>query len=336
MPSLVVKCGSLTVLFADLVNFIAYSVKNKYGGDSAPRTSFFVNIVKGDVFVLKWDAKMEAFEILGRGDAAPYVEGVKTFQFDANLGTYPHEKKGQWSQLSEHITNDLVLKLQPIGAQIVASGKALTREEQRQLDEAMQEMGIQDESRQEEIDKFVSEAQCYYTTVPRALIPRGSTPAQITSIHMDRSPVLEHMIQKNYNGDSILILGEMQFSFVCFLLGQSFEAFEQWKTILELLLHCESAVYDMRRVSFWLAFIKAFEHQLAEAPDDFFIDIVEGKNILHHSLCDFFEITSDQQTPEPVAEASSCLKEFAEDRFGIPFDGSGVYDGDEAPAIVEV
>ena len=300
---------------------IISSVKSKYGGDSAPRTSLFVNFGKGEVVVVRWDSKLEEFSILGRDDASPYVKSVKEFHFDANLGVYPAEEVEKWQGLSNHISASLVARLQPIGAHIAASGKMLTNEERRQIDEAMEEMGVEDSLRTEEIEKFSSERQCYYTTVPKKqVLPKGSTPAQITALHMDKSPILETMISNSYGNNSEEFIGEVQFSFVCFLLGQSFESFEQWKSLLILALGCESAVYDPKRTSFWLDFLQSLRCQLIEAPEDFFIDVVEGNNFLHHSLCDFFEITKDPCTPEILQEEIKSFHDFVEDRFGIPFD----------------
>jgi A1 cistron-splicing factor AAR2 len=324
----------LTISYWPLSTY--YSARSKYGGDAAPRTSFFLNVTPGDVLVLRWDPKVETFRFLQKDESDPYVKSVKTFEFDGNLGTYPHEMKGKWTPLSCHLTPALVAQLQPIGVQIVTTGKALSGEERRQIDEAMEEMGLEESTREEELEVLMSDTQCYFTTIPRVRPPTGSTPSQVTAMNMDRSPVLDHMIEKDYDGNPNLFLGELQFSFVSFLLGQSFEGFEQWKSLVSLALSCESALYSVKRVSFWLDFLKVLETQLSEAPEDFFIDIVEGKNFLHHSLCDFFEIASDPGTPEPVAEAAEALKNFVEDRFGVPFDFTEAHGDDDGPTYVEM
>ena len=43
--------------------------------------------------------------------------------------------------------------------------------------------------------------------------------------------------------DYRLLLGEYQFSFVCFLIGQCFDAFEHWKKLTALLCSCDDAVF---------------------------------------------------------------------------------------------
>lgn len=279
-----------------------------------------MNLERGEVKVLKWDVKEEQFNILGRDEASAYVKGVKEFAFDGSLGAYPQERLEKWKHLSNFLTPELCAKIQPIGAFIAATGKALTREEQRQLDEAMDEMGLAETERQKET--FSLETPCYYSDIPRSVIPENATPAQITMANMDKSAVLELLANKSYDGNWNLVLGELQFAFVCFLLGQSFESFEQWKKLLSLLLGCESAVYEAKRETFWIDFLNVLELHLREAPDDFFIDIVEGNNFLHAGLIDFFEIAEDESTTLHLVERVATFKSFVEDRFGIPLDSN--------------
>ena len=39
-------------------------------------------------------------------------------------------------------------------------------------------------------------------------------------------------------------LAELQFSFVCFLVGQHYDSFENWKQILKLFCQCDKALSD--------------------------------------------------------------------------------------------
>ena len=38
------------------------------------------------------------------------------------------------------------------------------------------------------------------------------------------------------------VLAELQFSFVCFLCGQHYDSFEQWKVLLRLICSCDEAM----------------------------------------------------------------------------------------------
>jgi A1 cistron-splicing factor AAR2 len=73
--------------------------------------------------------------------------------------------------------------------------------------------------------------------------------------------LLESVLSKEYKDSEDLLLGELQFSFVAFLMGQSLESFMQWKSIVSLLLGCTSAPFQTRSQLF-TKFIKVIYHQL--------------------------------------------------------------------------
>lgn len=51
----------------------------------------------------------------------------------------------------------------------------------------------------------------------------GMTPHQLTALNLDKTAVLEDLIQRKYQGKSDGLLGELQFSFLAFLMGHSLE-----------------------------------------------------------------------------------------------------------------
>lgn len=76
--------------------------------------------------------------------------------------------------------------------------------------------------------------------------------------------------------------GELQFAFVCFLLGNVYEAFEHWKRLLNLLCRSEEAMAKHRTL--YISLISVLYHQLGEIPADFFVDIVSQDNFLTSTL----------------------------------------------------
>lgn len=57
----------------------------------------------------------------------------------------------------------------------------------------------------------------------------------LTEANFDKSIILGELLKKEYDGKSENLLGELQFSFISFLLGENLESFEQWKSIITLL-----------------------------------------------------------------------------------------------------
>lgn len=81
---------------------------------------------------------------------------------------------------------------------------------------------------------------------------------------------------------SLYLSGELQFAFVCFLLGNVYEAFEHWKRLLNLLCRSEEAM--VKHHSLYINLISILYHQLGEIPADFFVDIVSQNNFLTSTL----------------------------------------------------
>lgn len=76
--------------------------------------------------------------------------------------------------------------------------------------------------------------------------------------------------------------GELQFAFVCFLIGNVYDTFEHWKKLLNLLCRSEDAI--AKHHSLFSNLISILYHQLSEIPADFFVDIVSQDNFLTSTL----------------------------------------------------
>ena len=59
---------------------------------------------------------------------------------------------------------------------------------------------------------------------------------------MKRPAILFLLISLDYYSRNDEILGELQFSFICFLVGQNYDAFEQWKLLLKMFCTCDEAL----------------------------------------------------------------------------------------------
>lgn len=69
---------------------------------------------------------------------------------------------------------------------------------------------------------------------------------------------------------------------MCFLIGNVYECFEHWKSLLSLLCRSEEAM--RKRKELYLGLIGVLYHQLGEIPPDFFVDIVSQSNFLTSTL----------------------------------------------------
>ncbi|KAI5070639.1 hypothetical protein GOP47_0014982 [Adiantum capillus-veneris] len=60
-------------------------------------------------------------------------------------------------------------------------------------------------------------------------------------LNVDKSAELDFLLKNQYGGSETILLGELQFAYIAFLMGQSLESFGQWKSIVCLMLSCDEA-----------------------------------------------------------------------------------------------
>lgn len=310
------------------VHFVYYSPKeakhSEFAAQSAPRTGFFVALKKGDVVVWKWDTTQEdLLEVKGE-EAARYAAGVRRLDFAQHLGPYPKDMLQQWMQLSSFITPAIVDKLQPLNKKISSLYESTT-------DSFRGEEGVETHTHRP-----------YFSLVPRvAKLGATLSAEEVTRAHLDRSPVLQALLHKEYPQSHEGLLGELQFAFICFLMGQSFDAFEQWKTLVVLCCSCDRLLHDMPH--FFSAFLSVLYFQMQQVPEDFFVDILSGKNFMMSTFKSFFELLNDDTLDQKLKRKAKKLQKWLESKFGCKFgldlkalqEGEDV-DDEDAPAVVQL
>jgi len=305
------------------VHFVYYNATSKYG-DTAPTTSFFVFLHSGEVIVRRWNPSTEDFDELDTDEADRYIGGVQRMEFDQYLGPYPKEKLNDWLVMSKHITEDVNDKLSPIGKKISSIYEDKEQKKKDAKDVKMEEI---DENK----TTFKSHVP-YYSDVPtkKSPPPRGSTPSEVTKFGLDKSSVLYELMSR-YK-ERFGLLGELQYSFITFLLGADFEGFEQWKGLVSLIASCDEAMLKMP--DFYIEFINVVQFQFKQVPEDFFQDIISGENFLFVTLKTFFELLNDQKMDMKLLLTAQKLKQYIERRFKISFEAS--QDDEDAPVVVEM
>lgn len=130
--------------------------------------------------------------------------------------------------------------------------------------------------------------------------PKGSKADEITKHSIDLSFKLDLFIGEQHKNlvaasgrDSSPphqvdnVLGELQFAFVCFLVGNVYDGFEQWKSMVNLLCNSEHAV--RKYPNFYMNLVNTLYYQLNEMPLDFFTDITTSDNFLVVHLHNLFD-----------------------------------------------
>ena len=169
-----------------------------------------------------------------------------------------------------------------------------------------------------------------FTLIPKQTYPTGASPQEVTKYSMDHSFVLESLLNTAYEVNKMDVLGELQFAFVCFLIGQVYDGFEQWKNLVRLLCMCDEALAKYPEL--YTQFISTIHYQIQEIPEDFFVDIVSQNNFLVSVLHAFFENLESSTTTPSLKEKGRRFRAHLQKRFNWDF----TEDPDEdCPVVVE-
>ncbi|KAJ8321385.1 hypothetical protein KUTeg_001067 [Tegillarca granosa] len=226
-------------------------------------------------------------------------KGVKMIPPGIHFIYYSYKK---WVSLSNHITPGVMNRLQPVTGKICSvtefisessntkSRKAAAANSDGKTYKSGTFSGEEPSSDQDAESKIPDMKTKPGTEIRFSLFPKrykeNATPAEITHGGMDSSFQLDSMLSTYFTNVKTELLGEIQFSFICFLIGQVYDAFDQWKKLVHLMCSCVDAL--KRHTDLYCDFITVLHFQVYEIPEDFFVDIVSGNNFLTTTLQEFF------------------------------------------------
>ncbi|KAM3871943.1 protein AAR2 homolog [Diretmus argenteus] len=325
------------------LHFLHYCSVNSpsCGGETGPKTGLFLTLKPREILLANWDPKEEDLNF----SASKNEEEVRRIRanlqdLDPFLGPYPYEVMRKWVALTDRLTQEVASELQPLSGRVCAFSDVIPelqlmhtkdREEQNlpRNDTACQSM-------REGLDKLPRMKQregteLRFSHIPKQTYPPGATPAQITQYSMDQSYALETLLEKHHKLQPLNVLGELQFAFVCFIIGNVYEGFEHWKDLLALLCRSEEAMRS--RKDLYLGLIAVLYHQLGEVPPDFFVDIVSQNNFLTSTLQDFFQFAIGPGVDGTLRKRAEKFKAHLTKKFRWDFDADLE---DCAPVVVEL
>lgn len=332
------------------VHFIHYSLVGA-DGRVAPRCGFFHCFSKGELLVARWDAQSEDIVMVtepgqidrtkfafDRGQLDNRLGKCETIRvllisykyFVVFTGAYQFSTYDTWVSLTDYITTGLATRLNPSGGRIYsASSLVYEPNEDGTVTPKVDRQGVPD------MVQSPDTRIRYYSQPPKHfLYPANATPREISEHSMDSSYTLNEML-KLRDGQWTILLGEMQFSFIVFLLGHQFEAFEFWRDMVRLLCHGATALKQHRDL--YLAFVRVIYFQLKQTNEAIFADIVENENVIFQSLRRLVEnvreTSSDGLDAQLVSRVEGLAKSLAKS-MKWPLDEVGHIPDDELPSVV--
>lgn len=321
------------------LHFLHYSSVNSpsCGTEIGPKTGLFLTLKPREILLANWDAKEEDLDFSKNEDEISRIR-TSLQELDPYLGPYPYEVMRKWVSLTDRLTDEVATNLQPLSGRVCAFSDVVPevqlthtkdRVEQPRNDVACQSM-------REGLDRLPKMKQregteLRFSDIPQKTYPPGATPAEITQCSLDYSYALETLLEKYYHMQPLNLLGELQFAFVCFIIGNVYEGFEHWKRLLALLCRSEDAMRKHKEL--FLGLIAVLYHQLGEIPPDFFVDIVSQNNFLTSTLQDFFQFASGPGIDSTLRKRAEKFKAHLTKKFRWDFDADL---DDCAPVVVEL
>eukprot|EP00258_Populus_trichocarpa_P019040 XP_006383342.2 protein AAR2 homolog isoform X1 [Populus trichocarpa] len=340
-------------------HFVYYSSSSKDGKQFSPIVGFFVDADPSEVIVRKWNQQEERLVKVPEDEEERFCQAVKSLEFDRYLGPYNLSQYGEWKQLSSYLTKTIIKRIEPIGGEItVACESEMDKNSPKtSIERALDaQLGTGKFSASTSVDRSKKRG-CYYTTIPRVIKRRGMEGKELTSLNLDKTELLESVLIKDYGGSEDLLLGELQFAYIAFLMGQSLEAFFQWKSLVSLLLSCIEAPFRTRSHLF-TKFIKVIFYQLKYglqkdrkesngagiAVSSLLDESWFSADSFLHRLCkDFFLLVQDATVVDgDLLTWTRKLKELLENILGWEFQQNSAVDGiyfeedDEFAPVVEM
>ncbi|KAF7831073.1 protein AAR2-like protein isoform X1 [Senna tora] len=334
-------------------HFVYYSSSSRDGKEFSPIIGFFVDVGPSEVIVRKWDPQEERLVKVSEEEEERYCLAVKNLEFDRHLGPYNLNHYVDWKRLSNFIMKSIIERLEPIGGEInvVYENGIFGNAPKTPMEKALDKQ-LKDSKFETSVDKSQRKG-CYYTSVPRVIKRKGIQGQELTSMNLDKTQLLETLLEKDYGGSEDLLLGELQFAFIAFLMGQSLEAFLQWKSLVNLLFGCTEAV----SIAFQL-YPDCIMHMLkmdlfhnfpvkdrADGTGPSLLDDswFSADSFLHHLCKDFFSLVQDASVVDgDLLSWTRKLKELLESSLGWEFQENSAVDGiyfeenDEYAPVVEM
>lgn len=324
--------------------FVHYRVEDRHGGPSF-RIGFIHYFENGEFMVKCWDKSTNEMS------ADPVEEDLlvrlrnSLLDLDKILVPYCFDYIDRWKRLTDKIDFDVVKRCEPLCGFIYSAMELVPCSIDSELSTEEEDFRKREESKEtpqtrpmkNQITKLLPNfkpkagSELRLTPMPNKYYPDNTTPENITKYNLDYSYAWETVLEKMKC--SAEILGELQLTFVCVLIGQNWEAFEQWKKIFSLICGVDSVIPKYR--SLFLEFLWTIEVQLDYIPEDMLVDVIYTENFIYYNLRKFFRnIEFHLGIDQPFKFTATQCRERICHMLNWNFGNLQEEDGDEAPVIV--
>lgn len=300
------------------IDCISYEIQSKFLGISlipvglhfiyhnvgvGMKQGFFIHVQKNDLFVCPWSPYQE--EICPQNSSNLLPEAAMTrlrksiVRGDLNdqLGAYPFSQQSNWNNLSCCVSLNTLTRCNCQPMHIIHGEIA---------EEVVRSKEVDHEPNFVDIINFEAKLneQCKHHEL-------------LTSVNIDKSLLLEHLQTEHFHTWNELV-GELQLSFLLFILLYSHSALNHWKKLLSII--CQSEHILRTQHSFTVLVLRTLFVQLNYAPVDFFVNELTKENFVLPSLASLFvslESSATNKLHRSILEPKKRLLNFVQNRFDL-------------------
>lgn len=286
----------------------------------ASRQGFFIEAGNDELAVRAWDTANEEIlpsHNLSEDSLKELRTAIDRGELNNNLGPYPFQQHHIWLNISCFITLDVLHRADCEPNTLVFPG------DETSLDEIpLKKM---------KTSTYNSALKPYFPGIARVarfvdiksvevemVEATQQSPEKgklITVMMMDKSRLLNKLINDSYGGSYQNLLGELQLSFLLFILLYSYPGLNHWKQLINAISNSEIFLKD--NPAFTSAFLKIFYCQLNFCPNDFFESEISKDNFLRPIISSLFLSLSGGITNQSVMEHKRRLLNFLRKKFDL-------------------
>lgn len=284
----------------------------------AARQGFFWRAQPNEVAVRQWDSREEhicSSNKLSADSQATLVQQLNSGDLNSNLGPYQVAEHHVWLNLSCFIHEGVLLKANcPIGEIIYPSeahdlenlnipNSSTTHKKSGKHDDKLRPTKFSSPI-EGNFARFVkidaSEVKLRDNLYES--LDHNTRARDLTSLYIDKSLVLDDLVATEYDKNWENILGELQLSFLLFLLVFCYDSLEHWKKLVDTICRSEKALIS--KPEFTVAFIRILYEQLNFSPADFFANELSKDNFLRPAMSCLFD-----NLKQPAGVLNSSVQE---------------------------
>ncbi len=295
-------------------------------GGAEGRHGRLLFLAPGALLPLRWDPNAEALgpePAAGRHVADARAAGGARGLLAAGFGPFDHRRNARWAALVRHVCPGVLRRCLP--REEAGGGRAPEGGSAEVVGAGL--TSFTDFEGGSWVGPLLGAGAQRALRFTMAGLPPGSSGPEVTLWHTDGAARLGTLVRDRFDGDFMLLLGELQLSFAAFLQLSDLAAMEQWKTLTAAACGGEEWLCQQQSFLRELAFVVL--EQLHVVDPDLFQDSVVGEGGflgsalrgLAGALCTALSREAEGQVPmvghtdvrRPAEELQALLGE----RFGV-------------------